>query len=1173
MLSLKNFLLFVFLIFFVVECQAQVPLAELSRAIYSASAFVENKGQIQNQFHKPNREVKFFLAGKNMNILLKQNSFSYDTYETNQKTLPKERFNPIVATGKSVKDTTLLRFHRVDIDLIGANTLPEIICKNKQSAYTIHHNSLNGEAIKASQFGKIVYKEIYPSIDLVFDTKDLQGQSRFEYYFIVRPGGDAQKIKLRYNGAETKLSDGKIIIDLSAKKIEEHIPASFVATQLGESLQQLKDNPSIPVTYRKWANNIYGFKIPVYDKTKPLVIDPTPDLVWGTYLGGPNGQEKGMDIILTPDNTLIMSGAANNPNLATSGSYQSTLYGFSDGIIAKFTRGGKMLWISYFGGESFENIAALCADGQGNIFITGLTDSKTGIATPGTHQSIHGDLEVNGRDVYVAKFNPEGFRIWGTYFGGDEAEEPYGIDVDEEGMNVYVVGYTLSPNGIATAGALQEKFGGGQIYSDAFVAAFNTSGKLNWATYIGSTAGDGLFGVLIDKKGDICVAGETGSNIGIATPGAFKTSIGSSVVSNAMIIKFNQNGQRLWGTYFGGDKYDYARTLANDSKNNLIIAGTATSEKGISSPGTAQPGYVGLETDGFVAKFDESGKWLWGTYYGGDHADFIEAVTVDKSDNVLFGGTSWSTYNITTDDAYQRTGDAAFLAKLDSHGKRIWGTYYGYGNFGGGSITGIITDNDENIFVTGATGSNKGISTCGAYQENYTENYDIFVAMFTDKKLVSEVLLTIVSSKTSICKGENITLQAAVVNGGAKPVYQWKINGANVGNDQAVFSSENLKNGDTVTCSVRSNSACITNPLANSNPIKITVSQPVIPSIAINAMPQGKICAGETITFSATTTNAGPSPSFRWEINGSDKSINAPNFATSQLKDGDNVKCILTNIFSCSTITSDTSNTLTAEVSAVQIPSVTISTIAPDVCTGKEIVFLAHPVNAGNNPAYRWTVNGSDRGTNPLFTSTSLTTGDTIQCFMVPAVSGCVVTGAIASNKVAVKVFPAPDFKVRPENPVIHLGDSLQLFVEGAINIARVEWRPAENINNATSTSPVVWPRTTQTYTLLATSLEGCVASKPVIVQVIAEIISPNAFSPNGDGINDFWRINGLELYPNSQITIFTRYGQAIYKSIGYKKSWDGMHNGKNLPVGTYYYIIDLRDGSKPVSGSILLLR
>jgi gliding motility-associated-like protein len=83
----------------------------------------------------------------------------------------------------------------------------------------------------------------------------------------------------------------------------------------------------------------------------------------------------------------------------------------------------------------------------------------------------------------------------------------------------------------------------------------------------------------------------------------------------------------------------------------------------------------------------------------------------------------------------------------------------------------------------------------------------------------------------------------------------------------------------------------------------------------------------------------------------------------------------------------------------------------------------------------------------------------------------------------------------------------------------------------------------------------------------------PNTFTPNGDGINDTWEIDALQAFPNCTVAIYTRWGQQVFKSTGYAKPFDGNYNGKELPVGTYYYVISLTNNSPPVAGFVTIIR
>ena len=134
-------------------------------------------------------------------------------------------------------------------------------------------------------------------------------------------------------------------------------------------------------------------------------------------------------------------------------------------------------------------------------------------------------------------------------------------------------------------------------------------------------------------------------------------------------------------------------------------------------------------------------------------------------------------------------------------------------------------------------------------------------------------------------------------------------------------------------------------------------------------------------------------------------------------------------------------------------------------------------------------------------------------------------------------------------------------------------WTPSTGLNDPAKPSPAASPADDITYTLKVTSDKGCYTTDDVFVKVLKAPVIPNIFSPNGDRVHDNWEINYLESYPGCIVDIYNRYGQLIYHSIGYSKPWDGTINGKPAPIGTYYYIIDPKNGRKKVSGYVDIIR
>ena len=134
-------------------------------------------------------------------------------------------------------------------------------------------------------------------------------------------------------------------------------------------------------------------------------------------------------------------------------------------------------------------------------------------------------------------------------------------------------------------------------------------------------------------------------------------------------------------------------------------------------------------------------------------------------------------------------------------------------------------------------------------------------------------------------------------------------------------------------------------------------------------------------------------------------------------------------------------------------------------------------------------------------------------------------------------------------------------------------WSPGTYLNNVSLAQPQTTPVEDISYTLTVLSADGCSASDNVVVTVLKAPTIPNVFSPNGDGVNDRWKIRHLESYPGATVEIFNRYGQLVFRSTGYITPWDGTSKGKALPTGTYYYLINPKNGRQQMSGFVDIVR
>ncbi len=143
---------------------------------------------------------------------------------------------------------------------------------------------------------------------------------------------------------------------------------------------------------------------------------------------------------------------------------------------------------------------------------------------------------------------------------------------------------------------------------------------------------------------------------------------------------------------------------------------------------------------------------------------------------------------------------------------------------------------------------------------------------------------------------------------------------------------------------------------------------------------------------------------------------------------------------------------------------------------------------------------------------------------------------------------------------------------QGAISLT---WTPSFALNDGSAQNPVASNTVDITYTVTAIDANGCVLSDTMKVQLYPEVKISNGFSPNGDGKNDTWIIDYIDQFPDNTVEIYNRWGDRLFYSKGYQTPFNGQYRGKDLPVGTYYYVINLNHPAytKPYTGPLTIFR
>ena len=252
-------------------------------------------------------------------------------------------------------------------------------------------------------------------------------------------------------------------------------------------------------------------------------------------------------------------------------------------------------------------------------------------------------------------------------------------------------------------------------------------------------------------------------------------------------------------------------------------------------------------------------------------------------------------------------------------------------------------------------------------------------------------------------------------------------------------------------------------------------------------------------------------------------------------------------------------------------PVAVFNTDKIDVCVGGSFNFTDNtdPLD-GTTTQWNWTMDDGNVRNTPTFTYTYGAEGTYNVGLFIFNSYGCRSTTATT----VMSVNPYPVANAGPDKIVLEGGQvMLTPAVPIGINVTYL-WSPAATLNNAAVSNPLSSPKDDITYTLNVTSDKGCVARPDqVFVKVLKMPAIPNIFSPNGDGIHDRWGIEYLNTYPGATIDIYNRYGQLVFHSVGYATQWDGKANGKDVPVGTYYYVIDPKNGRQKIAGYVDVIR
>jgi len=833
--------------------------------------------------------------------------------------------------------------------------------------------------------------------------------------------------------------------------------------------------------------------------------------------------------------------------------------------VVKLDAAGNILWQKTYGGSANDFLYALQITNDGGYIAAGSTGSSDG------------DLNGNNgaRDYWIVKLNPSGTIQWQKNYGGSSDDEAYTVQPTTDGGYI-VAGYTLSNDGDVTSNHGQK---------DYWIIKLTNSGNLQWQKCFGSSADDQVSALQQTADGGFVASGYSGGADGDVTANHGN--------NDYWIVKLNAGGNLQWQKSFGGSSNDQAYAIQSTPDGGFIAAGFAQSDDGDVTCHVQGEDY-------WVVKMSSTGNLDWQKDIGGNATDAAYSIESSPDGGFLLAGfTSSPEINGYHPDEGSVTGDY-WIIKLS-------GTILVPTNpvISINTPTVDICTGSEVTFTATANleGNNpswiweKNGIRVGANNSSYTANDiadgDVFVCKLNTTDFcttyssesnsltmyVSNTMppsIAIASDAVSVCSGSNITFSAIVTNGHGNPFFQWKLNGVNVGKNSSTYRNNAAQDGDLVSCTFTDISPCSLVGI-NSNVIKVQIATHSDPAVAIVAS-ANNICSGTVVTFTATPSVGSGSPTYQWQVNGVDVGTGDPSYTSVGLNDGDVIHCTMINdpALGCVANPTTTSNDIVMKVTNASVPTAEIAASDNNVCAGTNIHFVASAKDAGSSPSYQWKINNINTGNNSSdFTSNTLSNGDKLTCIILPASNACSDL-PVTSNSIVMNIKNIPIINIFPADTVIKRGDVIELNASITNDVASYQWDPPNKLSNPMSLTPTTVPISEKTtFTLRATGMDGCTANKVATIKISGPLYMPNAFSPNGDGKNDVFRIPSNVDILLREFSVFDRWGNKIFSTHDVSRGWDGTEHGTWANTGVYVYIVSGSNekGDFVDKGSFVLIR
>lgn len=1013
---------------------------------------------------------------------------------------------------KDGKEQRSLHNHSYKVNFVHSNNNIKYHTADKRSYY--HNYFIGNDSTKWTGNVGLFGKVVQKDIYKGIDVATYSKNGSLKYDFIVAAGADPEHIVLEYEGVSPQVTkEGHLKIGTTVNEIIEQAPYAY----------QIINGKEIAVPcYYKLSGNRLTFELPEkYNTGYTLVIDPT--LMYSTFSGG-----SGLQIF-----------------------NHCTTY-----------------------------------DTAGNLYMGGKSVLGTWPATTGAYMTA--PMVWNQMiTLVISKYNPNGSALlYATFFGGSGSSCDGGDDLHTMIINpeqeLIAAGSALSENFPVTAGCYQNYLKPGGYNSgcgrDIFVSHFNSTGSaLEGSTFIGGNHDEpytarhfGLSGdeweahpvgleAAADSAGNIWLVSGTASNNFPLTPNALQPYQGYYTGMEASVV-FGLSpdcSQLLYSTYFGSmdcNPFD----IKINKKEQIVFCGItykyspnfmpAVSYAIATTPGALHTVPLG-KGDGFVSIIDPvSGGLVASTYVGTSERDCALNLHVDDQNNVYVLGHTYGGNYPVSPGVYSIPQGDIFIDKLSEDlSTSLLSTRMGNAPFvnGNGFVpTSFMVDQCGNTYISGA-------------EANYNQPVTPDAFMPAARRFWMGVLSPGFAA-LRFATYFGATLPASLYPG----YYTWHTfdhfhAGRHHSDPKKGLFYHSICVGNTATFPTTAGSfspgswAAATDMAAFKFDFHAFAQKDTIVTVD-----DATICFGDSIKITASDHSGFD---YVWNTGISSDSVWANTTGTYFVQyRKEEPGC---NLY----------------VDSIHVDKIPLPSIVPGDTTCTEGNYATARVVVGDNNVHIYTYNWFNATTGALIKTTTSSSSDSVSG-LAPGLYGIQITTAGGCDTILpvnLEGWSLPDMVVNPADTTIRYGDTIQLHVSGAYIYT---WYPTSSLDSATITDPLAAPRKPTRYEVIGISEKGCRDTAYIYVNIDYSMpdMIPNAFSPNGDGLNDLFRIEGMKFQRILAFNVFNRFGERVFSTLDPHAGWDGSFKGRPCDVGTYYYQIGLSypDGKvKTFKGDVVLIR